>query len=65
MSDNNFLNSVSLFANAFSYMAAPLSRNLDDADVLAISPHWQPPRSGSKCFTCWQQAGANQGRSGV
>ncbi len=36
MSDNNFTDSYSMYANLFGYMGASLSRNLDDADVFII-----------------------------
>lgn len=34
--NSDFMNSVSMHANIFSYMAVPLSRNLDDADVFIV-----------------------------
>ncbi len=36
MADHDFTNSFSIHANIFGYMGAPLSRNLDDADVFII-----------------------------
>ena len=36
MSDNNFTDSYSMYANLFGYMGASLSRNPDDADVFII-----------------------------
>ena len=36
MSDNNFTDSYSMYANLFGYMGASLSRNPDDADVFIV-----------------------------
>src|SRR5210317_1673567 len=33
---DNFFNSFSMYANTFSYMGCPLSRNPDDADVFIV-----------------------------
>lgn len=36
MSDKDLMKSISMYANIFGYMAVPLSRNLDDADVFIV-----------------------------
>jgi agmatinase len=36
MSDNDFIDSYSMFANVFSYMGLPLTRNIDKADVVIM-----------------------------
>ena len=33
MSNDNFIDSYSIYANRFSFMGRPLTRNPDDADV--------------------------------
>ncbi len=36
MNNDNFPQSVSMYANQFTYLGTPLSRNLDDADVFVV-----------------------------
>jgi agmatinase len=36
MSEHNFTNGVSMYANIYGYMGRPLSRNPDDADVFVV-----------------------------
>ena len=36
MSDSDFIDSYSMFANVFSYMGLPLTRNIDKADVVVM-----------------------------
>ena len=46
MSDDNFLNSDTIFANIYSYMGVPFSRNPDDADVFVIGLPYDLGTSG-------------------
>jgi agmatinase len=36
MSENEFTSSISMYANIFSYLGKPLTRNLDDGDVFVV-----------------------------
>ncbi|MBT3798433.1 MAG: agmatinase, partial [Porticoccaceae bacterium] len=36
MSNKDFPNSYSMFANVYSYMGLPLTRNIDSADVVVM-----------------------------
>ena len=57
MSDENFIDSFSIYANRFSYMGRPLSRNLDDADVFVVGLPYDLGTSG--------RAGTRGGPDGI
>jgi len=46
MSDNSFINSISMYANLFGYMGASLSRNPDDAEVFIVGLPYDLAASG-------------------
>ena len=57
MSDDNFLNSHTIFFNIYSYMGVPFSRNPDDADVFVIGLPYDLGTSG--------RSGARAGPGGI
>lgn len=57
MSQDNFIDSFSIYANRFSYMGRPLSRNLDDADVFVVGLPYDLGTSG--------RAGTRGGPGGI
>ena len=57
MGSDNFLDSFSIYANRFSYMGRPLSRNPDDADVFVVGLPYDLGTSG--------RAGTRGGPDGI
>ncbi len=57
MSSDNFIDSFSIYANRFSFMGRPLSRNPDDADVFVVGLPYDLGTSG--------RAGTRGGPDGI
>ncbi len=57
MSSNDFINSYSMFANTYSYMGTPFSRDLDQADLFVVGLPYDLGTSG--------RAGTRSGPGGI